>query len=142
MRPGDAVTAWTSEFPGLVAEARGERVLVRGTVEQHEALERLATGRPLPVADGEPARPAAPRDKRTFTIRQRVTPRALIETLEKSGIDVVYDARRLHAAGVDLDRPVALELKQAPADEFFRAWCDPLRLDFAIDGVTVRLTPR
>ncbi|HUG91293.1 MAG TPA: hypothetical protein VML55_10690 [Planctomycetaceae bacterium] len=140
LAPEQAAAAWTREFAGLRADARGASVVVRGTLEQHESIERLVSGRrPARPDDGSRPPPRLDVKQRTFTIRQRVTAAALIETLEKSGIQVEYDAEALAAAGVELQTPIELDVTQAGADEFFRAWCGPLGLEFEIEGLTVRL---
>jgi hypothetical protein len=48
----------------------------------------------------------------------------------------------LAARNINLDDPISMDVKQAEADEFFKALCDPLGLKFSIDDVTVTLAPK
>lgn len=137
----EALARWPRELPGLEVARDGSGLAVRGTVEQHERLEELLGLRRTPPPVRGAAEPLPVR-KRTFTIKQRATPAALIATLEASGIQIEYDRDELAAAGIDLSKPIDLDVEGADADEFFRAWCAPLGLDYEIDGLRVRLVPK
>ena len=138
-----AVRQWQQFIKGLQAEVKGERVIVRGTVEQHEAVRDLlkpsrkrkrskAASRPIPLR------------QQMFTkarfIRQPAN--AILKKLQSDGIIVKYDAKLLDAAGIDLNQQITVDVKRVTADELFQAICDPLGLKFSIDDMTVTLTPK
>ncbi len=137
-----AAAAWREKIAGIDVELLGGYVVVRGTLEQHEAVAELLR----PVG----RRPAGPRKgklpelkRRKFTLTLDGVPaQALMQKLEESEVEFRYDAIALKAAGVDLDRVISLDVKEAGADVFFHAVFDPLGLQFEIDGYTVRLSPK
>lgn len=141
-RPQATLAKWRNAIPDLQAEVVGGQVVVRGTVEQHEAIAALSrsSGRPrrTRTSDGPP-----PIRRRLFTLRiENVPASALVKKLEASEIEFDYDEDALDAAGIDLDQPISLDVKQARAEEFFKAVFDPLGLNFEIDDLTITLTPR
>ena len=136
----DLLKLVTEQFPKLDAQIEGTELLVRGTVEDHEAVAALLN----PSTLRKPAVPVpAPLRKRIYTLTyERAPVRAIMKELEKSGTLFVYDAAALSAAGIDLDQTVDLKLDKASADEFFKALFSPLKLSIEIDNVTVKLTPK
>ena len=142
--PGQAAVAWEAKVPGIEAAAQADRVVVTGTVEQFEALEAaLATGGPGP-RPREPKPPdISPLSRRRFTLTvARVPASAMMAKLEESGVVFEHDAAAFAAAGIDLDSPVTIDVRQATADEFLQALFDPLGVAFETRGVVVRLRPK
>jgi hypothetical protein len=120
-------------------DAENHRVLISATLEQHEAL----AGADRPKAAGNPDDKTPPIRNRQFTLRiERVPASALIKKLEESGVKFEYDPVQLAAKKINLDDPISMDVKQADADEFFKALCEPLGLKFTIDNITVTLTPK
>ena len=138
----EATTQWAEEIEGLAAEAAGTKVVVRGTAEQHAAVEELL--RPGPRTPARKSTAAAlSLKRRLFTMRtERAPARAIFAELEKGGATIRYDADQLEAAGVDLGTLVNLQVSKASADELFTKLCEPLGLKYSIDGTTVTLTPK
>ena len=136
----DILKSVNEQFPGLAAHLDGTEVVVRGTVEEHEAVAAFLN----PSTIRKPAVPGlTPLRKRLFTLTyQRAPVRAIMKEMEKTGSIFVYDAAALSAAGIDLDQPIDLKLEKATVDEFFKALFTPLKLSFEIDNVTVKLTPK
>lgn len=142
MTPQLAATRWAESISGLRAVPGDKEVLVRGTVEQHEAVEALLRpGRRTtvkPVANDVP-----PLERREFTLKVQAVPvSAIMQKLAESGIEFEYDAAVLKAAGVDLNQRIDLDVKQARADEFLRAMFGPLGVRFSYEKLTVTLTPQ
>ena len=52
-----------------------------------------------------------------------------------------YDRAAFKAAGIDLERPVTLELKNAKIEDLLKGTLDPLGVTFEIHGRTVKLRP-
>ena len=127
--------------PELDVKLDGSDLVVRGLLEDHEAIAALfggsATKKP-DVATG-----VKPIKQRLFTLKiDRVPARVLMQKLEESEIVFEYDAEQLAAASIDLDQPIKLEVEKASAADFFKAVFDPLRLTAEIDNLTVKLTPK
>ncbi len=137
----NAAKTWEQKLPGISArvDVDNNRVLIGATLEQHEIL----TGADPKTTANTPAKKTPPLSKQQFTLRlENVPASALMERLEKSGIKFDYDPAQLAAKNINLDDAISLDVKQADADEFFKAVCDPLGLKFAIDNVTVTFTPK
>ena len=145
---GSSATAtakkWSANIDGLQTKVDGRSVVVSGTVEQHEAVAALLrpsrsrpTTRPVPGS-------VLPLEKRLYAKLkfERVPAIALIRRLEKTGIVFKYDEAKLKAAGIDINRPISMDLKDATADEVFAAFCKPLGLKYRTRGLTVTLSPK
>lgn len=137
-----AAGRWPQEFPGLTATAHGSEVVVRGTAEQHEALEELLHPHPKPKPTPTAGAATLARHLPSTARVQDVPAAALLKRLEETGVRFEYDPAALKAAGVDLTRRMALDVKDATPDEFLQALCKPLGLKYEVDGLTVRLAPR
>lgn len=138
-----AAKEWPEKFPGITATVQGRKVLVRGTVEQQEAIADSLDPKTAARQRGRNSTSGAtPLSRRRFTLRvERVPAEALFKRLKATAILIEYDAEQLEAAGIDFSQPVSMNVSDATAEEFFRQLCEPLKLTFEIDGLTVRLKP-
>lgn len=137
--PAQALERVRAAFADLDVRVEGRALHVRGSVEQHEAVSRLARGE---SAEGPAPKPVdfGPLARRRFTfevVRQPV--RAVLEKLIEGGLDIQYDAAQLEAAGIDLSRKLSFHVRQATADELFETICEPAGLQFEVRGETVVL---
>lgn len=141
--PAAALARWRSEWPGLDAQIQKNQVLVRGTIEQHEAIDRPRTTAP---ETRRTSRPTPALEKKRYTLSMDDTPvSALMAKLAEPGdtsLTFEYDADALRRAGIDLDRPVTINVKTATIHELLKAAFDPVKVAFTIEGRTVRLSPR
>jgi hypothetical protein len=137
-----AATAWEQNDPGLSVsiDLDNNRLLVKGTVEQHEALEG---GNPLTAIAKPAAANSPPLEKQSFTLRiERVRVIDLMKRLEESDVEFVYDKDQLKTKNIDLEATINMDVNKASADEFFRAMFDPLGLKFSYKNHTVSLVPK
>ncbi len=129
-------------FPELDAKVSNSEIIVRGFLEDHEAVSSLISG----VASKRPVRidPLQPVAKRrfTFSANQRVPIIAVMKKLEESDIRFEYDRDELKAAGIDLEQTIELDAKNKPASEFFQDLLGPAGLEFQFDRTTVKLKPQ
>jgi hypothetical protein len=137
--PAQAVERVRAVFPELDVRAEGRALHVRGTVEQHETVARLARGE---SAEGPAPKPVdfGPLARRRFTfevVRQPV--QAVLEKLIEGGVNIQYDAGPLEAAGIDLSRKLSFHVRQATVEELFETICKPAGLRFEVRGETVVL---
>ncbi|MGQ0635994.1 MAG: secretin and TonB N-terminal domain-containing protein [Planctomycetaceae bacterium] len=139
-----ALEQWRALWPDLDARIQGGEIVVRGTIERHEAIDALRQTERASQPAGR-ARPAESLANKRYTLRIKDLPASsLLETLSQpahGGILFEYDAEALQRAGVDLERQVALDVKNATIRELLEQALRPLGLTFQIEGRTVRLSP-
>jgi hypothetical protein len=118
-----------------------DRLLVRGSIEEHEKIATALGQRP---GKSTPTKVSgAPLKQRLFTLTaDKVRIGDALQALREQGITIEYDEAAFEAAKIDLTRRVDLKLNKASADVFLSVLCDPLQVDYEIDGVTVRLKLR
>jgi hypothetical protein len=115
-----------------------ERLTVRASIEEQEKIASLLNPRltkPVTPKTREPLE----RRRFTWTI-SGVRIRDALKELENQGITIAYDKEAFAAAGVDLDRRVDLKMDKASAELFATLLCEPLGLEYAIQGTTLTLT--
>ncbi len=123
-------------LPDLTIEVRGRRVTARGLFEQVEQVQAALQ----PDRDQPGNKPKGPKVV-TFTFEIRNAPlKDVMSRLEQQGgYKFEYNAEQFSKAGIRLEQPVSLKMKDASADELFTAMFDPVGLRHEIDGSTVRV---
>jgi hypothetical protein len=142
----ETLTRWQAEISDLEARVAGGKVLVTGTDEQHELVDRLRRGgritdKPGPNTAGQPQ---ALNVKRYNGKIENIPVRALLKNLETSvqgGITFEYDEEELRAAGIDLDRRVSFEMKNDKFPDMLKKALGPVGISFEVENRTVRLKP-
>ncbi len=141
--PAAAVAQWREQIPQLEARIAGAEVVVRGTFEQHEALDRLRHGSVNAHAKKPPR--LEPLKQKRYNLRIKDKPvRVLLEALSEPAngqLTFDYDANALKQAGIDLEQRVTFEVKNATIEQLLKAALDPLKVAFELDDRTVRLKP-
>lgn len=144
MSPADAILRWQEAIPGLEARAENGKIVVNGTEELHEVVDRVRRGGR--VGDKGPAAVAArlkPLHLQRYNGKITNVPANAVlrdlETPDKGQLTFEYDRAAFQAAGIDLDRRVSLELKNATIEDLLRSLLTPLGLTFEIRDRTVRL---
>ena len=131
-----------SLIEGLDAQSRGGKLVVRGTLEQHEIVAsviRGASGSLQPKSK----QAAVPIEKQSFMLQAGgVSLQELFVELKKQGLPMEYDAALLKKAGVDLRRKVDIDLPRLPAAEFLTRLLDPYKLTFRFERGTVVVVPK
>lgn len=143
--PAETLRRWTEKIPDLDGSVQGAKIVVRGTAERHEEVDRLIDPRKGKRAPSTKPSAPVPLSNRRFSIQFRNgSARALMRELEDSGIDFQYREQSLDALGIDLDAPlkIAIDMEKATAQELFTAVFGPLGLKVQLDGTTVILTPK
>lgn len=130
--------SWPAEFPDLSATAKGSRVLVSGTVEQHDDIDGLL----------HPARAAIRKPKAasivSYSFELRSAPlQACLDAMEKqSDLRFEYDANALREAGIKLDQLITMKVDKASAAELLESLFDKTGIAFELDGTTAKLKPK
>ncbi len=115
---------------GLDATAHGNKLVVRGTLEQHEMV-AAALRAPKNAQPTLTKKSPLPVEKESFKLQaEGVSLQELFEELKKQGLPLEYKARELRNAGVDLDRKVSVDLPRLPATTFLKRLLDPHGLTF------------
>jgi hypothetical protein len=140
--PAQTLRELHSLIEGLDAEGRGNRIVVRGTLEQHEAVAAVVHG-----STGAPRTksklPQLPIEKQAFMLQAGgVSLRELFGELKKQGLPIEYDAAELKKAGIDLGRKVAIDLPQLPAAEFLSRLLGPYGMTFRFERGAVVVSPK
>ncbi len=144
MSPADAITRWQEEIPGLAARAAGNKVIVSGTEELHEIVERVRRGGR--AADrARPPAPLKPLHLQRYTGKIQNKPVSdLLRSLETPGQGLLtfeYDRAEFKAAGIDLNQRITIDFKSAKIEALLKAALGPLGVTFEIQDRTVRLKP-
>jgi hypothetical protein len=138
LQRNERVDAWKQVAPGARVSVTGRQAVVEGRQEDLLAIEALRERKP----DARPA-PATRLASRRFTLKQRDLPAIrVLEELQKSGIDLDYDADQLKQAGVDLEQPIEIDVSGADIREFLEAVLAPFEIEVRIEEETVFLRPR
>jgi hypothetical protein len=131
-----------SSIEGLDAETRGNKLIVRGTLEQHEIVSLVIRGG-KGSAPGKAKPTALPVEKQSFMLQaEGVSLQELFEELKKQGLPLEYNASGLKNAGVDLKRKVAVDLPRLPAAAFLTRLLDPYGLTFRFERGVVVVSPK
>lgn len=144
MNVDKALAACRQKFPQLALTVRNKNLVVRGTVEQQEAVDAfLNPARSRPTAPRRDSAPPTPLARRRFTLRiENVPALALMKKLESTGVRFEYDPAALKAANIDLTQMISIDIQQATPEEFFAAVFAPLKVSFVIDGISVHIKPQ
>ncbi|MFO1020770.1 MAG: DsrE family protein [Planctomycetales bacterium] len=135
---------WPSQFPELQLQFRSNKLAAVGRLEDHERLAELLNPSAKPrTKPAEGGMAAVGLDRRRFTLQvKNATVRQLMQELQKSGIEFVYDRQALQERGIDLDQNLTLDVDGLTAEQFFEKVFGPLKLRARIKGLKVELTPR
>ena len=139
-KPARALEQWQQEFPGMTGRVSGGEVLVEATLEQHEAIENLKR----PHTPASPVRPKPLKQER-FSLRIKDAPASSL--MKKLGepaygqLTFEYDDDALKEAGIDLNRRITFEVKNATIEQLLKAALEPLGVAVELDNRTVHLKP-
>jgi hypothetical protein len=139
---GEVLHTIHAKIEGLDVDVRDGLLLVKGSVEQQEAVASLL-GLSRNPSRTSTKRAARPLDKQSFTLQAHgVSLRDLFSELEKQGLTIEYDAARLEKAGIDLSQKVSIDLPQLPAPRFFSTLLDPYGLTYHFNRTSVVIEPK
>ena len=129
-----------SQFSTAEIERSGTKLIVRGTVEQHDEIAAwLKQGGRKPIKPVE----AKPLAKRRFTLNlQNVAVSDLLKAFTDFGVAIAYDQQEFSDAMISLDQKIDINAQDISAEKLFRDHLDRLGIEVSIDGETVRLKPK
>jgi len=130
---------WAALAPDCEIQVAGERIIVRGLVEDHERI----TGAGRPLARPAPGKVKPARAKKTFTVNPTKGPldRVLQELAKKLQLDLRIDRKALEDAGISPSVEVSFGVREATLDELLRAAVEPAGCTFRRTGKVVEVFP-
>ncbi len=85
-------------------------------------------------------RRVVPLSKREFTLKvQQARARDILQAIIDSGVEVNCDEESLSNAGVDLTKPISLDVSKATIEELMRQICDPIGANYSISDEAVEV---
>jgi len=130
---------WMEDSPGLEVKVEGPRVLVTGTLEQHDAIttprrtKETTAQKPLPLS------------RVRFTLKWDNVLRGIFETMHNAPntqLVFEYDEAELKRAGIDLDQRIKFEVTNATVSQVLKAAFDPVGIQFTMQDRNVKLSPK
>ncbi len=126
-KPAMLAEQWRAAMPNCDFRVAGNRVYVRGLVEDHESIEAMRSpGGKRPETGGSPGdgRPA----EQVFTAEVPNKPLGAVldHFVKQLGLELQIDHASLESAGVSLDQLISFRVEKATFDELFRAVLAPV----------------
>ncbi|MDX1962682.1 MAG: hypothetical protein SFX18_05985 [Pirellulales bacterium] len=116
-------------------EIAGKKITLRGTAEEHQLLQNLLANKPAKVT-------SVAEGQKRYTLKLELPLATAIETLlPRLELTAKLDKTALRQAGINLDKPVKLAVKEATLDELLAALVAESGLAYKIDGQTVEFLP-
>lgn len=140
-KPETLVEKWRDRAPRCEFRIAGNRVYVRGLIEDHETIEalRVSGGKPTggPRGDRKSAQPV----EQAFTadVPNRPLGSVLAHFAEQLGLELQIDHASLETAGVSLDQLISLRVERASFDELFQAVLAPVGCTHQRQGNVLRI---
>lgn len=146
LSPAAAIGRWKEELPGLEAREAGGKILISATEEMHEVVKRIRRGgRAADKTGSQIPQNQVPLKLRRYSLKIQQKPASAVlnglSRPENGELTFEYSRADFTAAGIDLDRLVTFEVKDATIEKLLKATLEPLGVSFEIQERTVRLTP-
>ncbi len=132
-----------AELPGLSQRSEGGKIVVLGTIEEHETVERVLHP-PQPKIAEHPGNAADdPLENERITLRVMGVPAlALIKDLQKRyKMGFNYDTQALAAAEIDLEQKVDIHVTKTTIDGYLAAFIKQIGAEFERNGLQVTIRP-
>jgi hypothetical protein len=132
------VARWAALVPNAKIKAVGEKIYVKGLLEEHEAI--TSPRRPLkrPTTKPTPDISLVRIDK--LTVDGIPLGKLLQALADRLKLQLKMDRRAIKAAGVSLDRNVSLKVEKVGVDELFRTAIKSTGLTYRRKGRVIEIT--
>jgi hypothetical protein len=127
-KPETLAETWRAAMPNCQFRIAGNRIYVRGFIEDHETIDEMrTTGGKRPDAGGNP-RSAGRAPEQVFTayVPNRPLGAVLAQFAKQLGLELQIDHASLENAGVSLEQLISFRVEEATFDELFRAVLSPV----------------
>ncbi|MGQ9576788.1 MAG: hypothetical protein ACUVUC_15900 [Thermoguttaceae bacterium] len=131
---------WAALVPDCQIEVVGDRIRVRGLLEDHERL----SGQQAQVPHRRPPPPPSGWAHKRFTVNNAKGPldRLLRDLASRLDLDFRIDQEALARAGISLSQEVSFSVREATIDELLEALLGPAGCTFQRRGNQVEVRPR
>jgi hypothetical protein len=138
-QPEILVRKWAALAPESEVRVSGEKIWVRGPLEDQEKIAAARRG----VAAKSSRKPLVRQGETRFTVNGKKGPldRMLGELADKLDLELRIDKKRLQQAGVSLTQEVSFQVKNATLDELLDAVLAPAGCTFRRQGKIVEVIP-
>lgn len=139
-QPQEQVARWAELAPDARIKIAGDRVFVKGTMEDHQ---RIADAqRPVRRPSSRPARTKGEGEKR-YTVAAAKGPlgKLLQELCARFELELHVDEEALRQAGISLQQQVSFSAKDATVDGLFEALLKPAGCTFQRRGKAIEVRP-
>jgi hypothetical protein len=126
-KPQELAQKLTAALPGASIRLSEGKVVVRGSVEQHEQIAAGVIRTPKPAAESEESL-----QRKTLTLTATNQPvQGILDSLKRQlGLELRIDREKLRESGRSLEMLVSVQLKDATLDETLKAVLSPAGLTF------------
>ncbi|MGA2068486.1 MAG: STN domain-containing protein [Thermoguttaceae bacterium] len=145
--PGVAAKRFAALAPGAEIKIEGDRVWVRGRLEDHERIAappaQSAEHDEPAVKRPNPAKVAAGRVVISrFAVQEKPVGKVLEQLAARLGFQLQMDADALRAAGISLDQRVSVQVENATLDDALRGLLRTTPLGYRRHGNVVEIVPK
>ena len=141
VNPVSMVARFTSRAPGAQVKIVGDRVFVRGLLEDHERIASSST-----VRSDSPRKQPPPGTAKLVISRFAVQEKPVGKVLEELAAGLTFELRidrqALQEAGISLDQRVSVEVKNASLDDALRGLLRTTPLTYRRRGSVVEIVPK
>lgn len=141
VNPVGMVAKFTSRAPDAQVKIVGDRVFVRGLLEDHERIALPTTAR----ADS-PGKPPAPGGAKIvisrFAVQEKPVGKVLEQLAARLKFELRMDRQALQEAGISLDQRVSVEVENASLDDALRGLLRTTPLAYRRRGSVVEIVPK
>jgi hypothetical protein len=137
-QPEQLARKWAALLPDAQVHVVGTEISVRGRLEDHERIR--GSGRPSPSHVSAPVRKGQDEDKFTGEVSGQLGP-LLNGLAARFQLQLRIDHQALQEAGISLEQPVAVTVKDVTVDELFRAVLAKAGCTFRRNGEVIEIRP-
>ena len=138
-QPQQLAEKWAALAPDCEIQVAGDKILVRGLVEDHERI----SGAGRPSGSVGPRKVKAQGREKRFTVNGAKGPldHVLQQLAGKLQLEVRIDRKALEEAGISPNAEVSFSVREATLDELLQAALEPAGCTFRRQGSVVEVFP-
>ena len=136
-RPDATADQYTRLAPGAQVKVVGNEVYVRALLEDHDRL--VAPARPAEHPATTTAGDRFARKRFTLTIQGHAAASVLRQLADQLKLDLRIDHQALQQAGISLQQPISVDVKDATVDALLREVVEPIGLQCRRRGDSVEI---
>ncbi len=142
--PERLIAAWTGVAPTAMYKAVGDRIAVKGRLEDLERIDAYRRGARVASADRpRPSRPAPAGTKKVYSLkntRARVN-QILNAIAPKEGLEIRPDKAAIESAGIDMEQIIMLNVEDLTIDELIAEVLKQAGLQHRREGNVIHVFP-